>query len=118
MKWLILAVAIVFNALANVLIKAGMRQWTGQALTMAVLPKVVLSPFLIAGVASFGLALVTYSYSLTKLPLSLGYPIMSSVGLIIVAVSSVLFFEETYTLPKLLGTLLILVGVFLVAQSA
>ena len=113
---IILILAIIFNASANILIKAGMVrvqettgiiQFVGQALKQ---------PFLIAGVFSFALALVCYSMVLTRLNLSVAYPIMTSMGLILVVLASYFFFKETITLVQIAGFLLIIGGIWMVAR--
>lgn len=79
--------------------------------------KYALNPWLLSGITSFGIALLAYSYSLIKLPLSVAYPVMTSIGLIIVAITSFFFFKESFSTIKVIGTLFIIIGVTLVAQS-
>jgi spermidine export protein MdtJ len=118
MKWIIMAFAIVLNAAANILIKAAMRSLGSFELSASGFVKAVMNPYFIGGVISFALALAAYAVSLTKFPLSVAYPIMTSVGLLLVAAVSVAAFGESFTLARLFGTLLIIGGVVLVAQSA
>ena len=115
MQWLILAFAIIANASANICIKAGMirvEQDESESLVM----KAVTQPYLWLGAFCFGLALLAYAYSLAKMELSVAYPIMTSVGLIVVALASLLLFQEQFSTLKIIGTVLIIAGVVLVAR--
>lgn len=79
--------------------------------------RLLLSPAFLLGVVSFGLALAFYAYALSTLELSVAYPIMTSLGLVLVFALSVLYFGEAPSWPKLLGTALILAGVILVTRG-
>lgn len=118
MRWLFLALAIVLNASANILIKAAMRSLAPASAPGPLLLRAAFNPWLLGGLLCFGLALGGYSYTLTRFPLSVAYPIMTSLGLILVAAASVLFFQEGYSTVKLVGTLLIIGGVVLVGTAA
>ena len=111
-SWIVLLLAVVLNALANVLIKAGVSR-LGSASGFAVLPAALAEPLLYGGVAAFALALIAYAIALSRIDLSVAYPLMTSLGLLIVAVASWRWFGETYDLRKTAGTLLIVAGVIL-----
>ncbi|MDI3257119.1 MAG: SMR family transporter [Kyrpidia sp.] len=136
MKWLALGFGILFNALANVLMKAAARHGAGigasgslvggaggqpggggPAGLFATLLSAVLNVYLIAGIVSFVLALGAYTFALTRFELSVAYPMMTSLGLVLVAVASFVFFGEPFTWVKTVGTVLILFGVLLVARG-
>lgn len=98
-------------------IKAAVRGLVG-GLELRSALRLLLSPYFLIGLVSFGLALGFYAYALTSLELSVAYPIMASLGLVLVFLLSVTLFGESPTWPKMLGTVLILAGVFLVTRSA
>jgi multidrug transporter EmrE-like cation transporter len=113
---IVLIMAIVFNALANILIKVGMLK-AGRLESIPDAVKYALGqPFLYAGVVSFGLALVAYSIVLSKLNLSVAYPIMVSMGLIIVVLVSYFALKETITFLQIAGFIFIIAGVWMVAR--
>jgi multidrug transporter EmrE-like cation transporter len=116
-RWAALVVGLVFNAAANVLIKAGVRQ-IGTAPGANFVSQALVQPCLYFGVVSFALALGAYTFALSGFDLSIAYPIMTSAGLVIVAVASVIFFGEVFTPVKIIGTLLIMAGVYLLARAA
>ncbi len=115
MQWLILAFAIIANAAANISIKAGMLRFAAMDAETSIIKKVIMQPYLWLGASCFGLALLAYSYTLSKMDLSVAYPIMTSVGLLVVALASFLMFQESFTALKILGTVLIIAGVILVS---
>ncbi|MFH1729061.1 MAG: EamA family transporter [Pseudomonadota bacterium] len=118
MIYCILAFAIVCNATANILIKLGMMK----------LDAIKLAPFdflrylsyinltIVAGIAMFALALVSYAYVLSKMNLSIAYPVMTSLGFVIVIAFSATFLKETITFIQLIGFASIILGVWLVAR--
>jgi multidrug transporter EmrE-like cation transporter len=111
-----LAVSILFNSLANILIKLGMKKVSGQGDALSMMRKAVIEPAFIGGIVCFGLALAAYSMVLSKLNLSIAYPINVSLGLILVVLVSALFLKESITLLQISGFFLIIAGVWLVAR--
>ncbi len=116
MKWLILFFSLSFNAAANILIKSATRRYP-EGIGAHNALRVILDPYLLAGLTSFGLALVCYTLALSKFPLSVAYPINVSVGAIFVYIWSAAFFAESVTPSKLAGVALILAGVVLISRG-
>jgi multidrug transporter EmrE-like cation transporter len=116
MSYVILILAITFNAVANILMKVGMlRGKQGAGLADFILG-MIMNPVLIAGMVCFALGLAAYCFVLTKLNLSVAYPIMTSVGYVIVIIASWLFLKETITAIQVAGFSLIIAGVWMVAH--
>ncbi|HHS12453.1 MAG TPA: hypothetical protein ENN03_01650 [bacterium] len=113
---LFLIVAVVCNASANILIKVGSARLNEEQGFWKLIAQAALQPVLWAGVILFGMALGAYSLVLTRLNLSVAYPVMISTGLIIVVIVSALFLNEKITLIQLAGFFCILTGVWLVAK--
>lgn len=114
--YLILTLAIVFNAIANILIKIGMLKVGGGKGLLEMGLKAASNPAILLGIASFVIALVAYGYVLSKLNLSIAYPIMTSMGFLIVILASWLLLGETITLVQLFGFIIIISGVWMVAR--
>jgi multidrug transporter EmrE-like cation transporter len=112
--YIILGFAIIFNALANILIKIGMLK-SGQNLTLTSLVSSFFNPLIFLGIACFALALIAYAVVLSRLNLSIAYPIMTSLGFLIVISVSALYLGEALTVAQIIGFILILIGVWLVA---
>lgn len=116
--WL-LALAILFNALANIVVK-----WAMQGETqifahgvVAALRSLAANYGVWAGVALFALAFVLYSMVLTRVNLSVAYPVMTSLGLVIISLVSVFVFREVLTFVQIGGIVLIIAGVWLVSMA-
>lgn len=116
MTYLMLALGIVFNAGANILMKVAMTNiGTLDELGLGLYVKgLFTSGWLWGGLASFGAALVFYTYVLSKINLSVAYPVFTSVGFAIVILVSALMLKETVTWWQVAGFVLIIAGVWLV----
>lgn len=112
----ILALAIFFNASANILIKIGMLRIGREGQILKLLFKAALHPAIIFGIFSFVLALLAYGYTLSHLNLSIAYPIMTSLGFLIVILASWIFLKESITAIQVFGFIFIITGVFMVAR--
>jgi len=113
---IILSLAILLNATANILVKLGMRRIGPAEGVMDIARKAITRPELFAGIVSFILAFVAYSFILTRLNLSIAYPIMISMSLVIVVMVSQFFLKEAITPFQIAGFLLIIFGVWMVAK--
>lgn len=114
--WL-LGLAVLFNALANIVIKWAMRGESSlfaEGLGTAV-KSLAANYWLWGGIALFGLAFVLYSLVLSRVNLSVAYPVMTSLGLVIISLVSILVFKEVITGVQAGGLLLIIIGVWMVS---
>jgi multidrug transporter EmrE-like cation transporter len=116
MSYVILILAITFNAVANILMKIGMLREKPVSGFAGFMLGMIMNPALIAGVVCFAIGLAAYCFVLTKLNLSVAYPIMTSVGYVIVIIASWLFLKETITAIQIAGFSLIIAGVWMVAS--
>ncbi len=113
-----LVFALIANAAANVMIKAGMRsQEVDLGEPVAALKMMITNPLVIGGVILFAMNIVSYAYVLTRVPLSLAYPIMTSGGFLIVVTASAILLRESLSVPQMFGIALIIGGVILVASQ-
>lgn len=76
-----------------------------------ILSVILLTAGLILGAANATL----YTKSLSGIPLSTAYPIFSAGSLILVSIISVMMFGETMSIQKIVGIVVLTVGVVLVA---
>ena len=104
-----LVTALLLNAAANILMKAGAMDLSRGTPGPLWLRLATNGP-LIAGVAGFGFALFFYSLALQRLDLSVCYPVMTGGGLLVVTVASALRYRETLGADKIVGIVLILIG--------
>ncbi|MCX7796903.1 MAG: SMR family transporter [bacterium] len=113
--YLVLFISLVFNALANVAIKAGMKGYTG-GINLGLISYVIKNPTIIIGLFLFGLAFIGYSFVLSKIQLSIAYPIMTGAGFLFVSVFSLILFNESFNLLKILGILFIFIGIVFLSR--
>jgi multidrug transporter EmrE-like cation transporter len=116
---LILA-GVLMNALAQLLLKAGTNAVGHFEFTAAnVLPvgaKLAFEPHIVGGVACYVVSLVVWIMGLSRVEVSVAYP-MLSIGYLINAVAAWYLFGESVSALRLTGIGFIIVGVFLVARS-
>jgi multidrug transporter EmrE-like cation transporter len=111
---------VLLNAIAQLLLKAGTNRVGEFAFTWEnVLPigtKLALNPPILAGLGCYVVSVVVWILGLSRVPVSVAYP-MLSVGYILNALAAWMLFGESLTAQKLAGIGFIVVGVFLVARS-
>jgi multidrug transporter EmrE-like cation transporter len=116
---LILA-GVLLNAAAQLLLKAGTNRVGEFAFAMDNLvpvgAKLALSPFILGGLACYVVSVVVWIVALSRVPVSVAYP-MLSIGYIVNAFAAWMLFGESLGAQKLLGIGFIVIGVFLVARS-
>jgi drug/metabolite transporter (DMT)-like permease len=74
------------------------------------------SPFIFSGIVIYGLATVLWLFILTRVPLSLAYPVQS-LAYVFAVFGSYFIFHESLSFMKVAGVLLIIIGVSLVGMS-
>ncbi len=117
MKWLILLLGIVSNASASVLVKMAMmppRKFPSINDPLAALSN---WPFWL-GLGLYGAAFLLYAAALTRLPLNVAHPILTSGAIAAVALSSILIFKEPFYWTTGMGILLVILGVGLITVRA
>jgi EamA-like transporter family. len=77
--------------------------------------KVFAEPYILAGLFLYGLATVVWFIILSRMPLSVSYPIQS-LAYVAGMIAAVLIFHEKVTLTQWLGAGLIIGGVILIAK--
>lgn len=78
--------------------------------------KILLSPYILSGLIMYGLATILWLFILTKVPLSVAYP-LQSFAYIISIFGAFFFFNEPITIWKVVGVLFIMLGVSVIGLS-
>lgn len=78
--------------------------------------KLALQPFILGGMACYAVSLVVWIMALSRVPVSIAYP-MLSIGYVINAFIAWQWFGEALAAQKLLGIGFIVIGVILVTRS-
>lgn len=111
---------VLLNAAAQLLLKAGTNavghfefHWQN-ALPVGI--KLMLQPAILGGMTCYAISLVIWIMALSRVPVSIAYP-MLSIGYLINAIAAWAWFGETLGTQKLLGIGFIMLGVWLIARS-
>jgi multidrug transporter EmrE-like cation transporter len=78
--------------------------------------KIAFQPYILGGMACYAVSLVVWIMALSRVPVSVAYP-MLSIGYVINAFVAHYWFGEALASQKLLGIGFIVIGVWLVAKS-
>jgi multidrug transporter EmrE-like cation transporter len=116
----IIMTGVLLNALAQLLLKAGTNAVGHFELSAQnIVPvgmKLALEPHIAGGIACYVVSVVVWIVGLSRVDVSIAYP-MLSVGYVLNAVAAWYLFGESLTAQKLVGIAFIVLGVFLVARS-
>lgn len=118
MNYLIMAISILLAVAGQLLMKRGMMAF-GTFPVSQLLFKVIpmfLNPWVFVGFVCFGLSSIFWLVVLSRMELSLVYP-MVSVAYVLVALFSWYYFKENLTVVRWLGIALIILGVFFISRS-
>ncbi|MBU1699261.1 MAG: hypothetical protein KJ970_03775 [Candidatus Eisenbacteria bacterium] len=112
----LLITALVLNASANILIKYAATHPSPAHPEWPAFLQIFLNwPFVI-GVLCFGSNLLAYTLALRRLPLSLAYPAMVSLGYLLILVVSAFLFNERLGGVQYAGAVLMLAGLWLLVR--
>jgi len=78
--------------------------------------KLMLSPYIISGLTMYGFATVLWLFILTRVPLSVAYP-LQSLAYVFAVFGAYFIFNESLSVMKIAGVLLIIIGVSLIGFS-
>jgi multidrug transporter EmrE-like cation transporter len=112
--------SVLLNAAAQLFLKAGTNivgtVSFGDTNTINTLLQIARVPWFWAGFACYGISLFTWIATLSRLPVSVAYPLVS-IGYVVNALAAWWLFGESITMQKMVGVGFIIVGVILVSTS-
>lgn len=108
MVYLVLFANIVLLVTGQTVWKIGLERAGG--LRLDNLLSVLFSPLILLGILIYGLATVLWLYVLSRVPLSLAYP-LQSIAFLLGLVIAVLIFKESVPLNRWVGAAIILGGI-------
>lgn len=119
MKYGLLIFAIILNALANVLMKIGaLKLGSLKDLNLTgIVFKFITNQYLIFGILFFAINIILYIIILTKINISIVYPIWTSGGFLLITAFSVLYLKESLGALQILGIILMASGITLLAYK-
>lgn len=116
----LILVSVAMSAVAQIALKHGMSSSTVQAGLASGLargwPLIVTNPFVLAGFALYGLGALLWLGVLARIDVSQAYPFVG-LGFLLTMVFGVVLLGEALSTGRLIGTILVVIGVLLVARS-
>jgi multidrug transporter EmrE-like cation transporter len=116
----LILIGVLLNATAQLLLKAGTNAIGHFEFHLDnILPigmKLAFEPHILGGLSCYVISVVVWIMALSRVPVSVAYP-MLSIGYVVNAVVAYFWFGEALAGQKLLGIGFIVIGVWLVAKS-
>lgn len=111
---------VALNIISQIFLKTGMNgighfQMDVQGLLTGGI-KAATNPYIIMGLFLYGLSFALWLIVLSKLEVSLAYPLLS-IGYIIMPFVGYLFLNESLSVDRIVGICIIIVGVYVVSRS-
>jgi multidrug transporter EmrE-like cation transporter len=118
-----IVIAAIVTAVANVLIRAGIERFGG--FSPATLTEVgtqffslLLQPLFLVGFILYFVAALVWFRTIAIAPLTIAYPVLVSLTFAAVTIAAIIMWDEQMNLHKLLGLLMMLIGITLVSTSS
>jgi drug/metabolite transporter (DMT)-like permease len=116
----LILVGVLLNAVAQLLLKQGMKAIGSfgldtSALT-AVAPRVLTSPYVWGGLFCYVVSVLVWLVVLSRVDVSFAYP-MISLGYVFATIIAAAFMHESVSQTRLAGVIVICLGVYLIART-
>lgn len=116
----LILIGVLLNAGAQLLIKAGTTA-LGTLISpvgpIATIFRIVFQPYILGGLFAYVVSVAIWIVVLSKVPVSVAYP-MLSIGYVVNAVAGYYLFGEALNWSKLVGIGIIIIGVYMIARPA
>ncbi|MDA8273216.1 MAG: SMR family transporter [Deltaproteobacteria bacterium] len=115
--YIFMGLAVIFTSVGQILQKIGSGMVKKEHLTIGIRSILVFfNPFIFGALIMLFFATIFYLLALSKLPLSIAYPMLSS-GYVLVVLLSKIFLKEGVSLKRWLGVFIIMIGIFVIFNS-
>ena len=115
---LILALSIIAGVIAQLVLKKGTFELPNFSISNIIpfIKNVITNYYLMFWILLGGISAFLWFLAVSKIDLSVAFPIAQAGSIVLIVVLSYLFFAEAITLYQCLGILLIIVGIFFVGK--
>ena len=114
MNFFLILSSVTLNAVAQLLVKKGMTIIGKIDMSISsissLIPQLIINGYIIGGLGSYLVSLFVWFIVLSRVQVSYAYPFIS-IGYIITAVAAYLFLGETLSLHKIVGIMIISIGI-------
>ncbi len=115
--YVFMGIAVIFTSIGQILQKIGSGRIKREHLRIGIKSIFVfLNPFIFIALIMLFFATIFYLFALSKLPLSIAYPMLSS-GYVLVLLLSKIFLKEEVSFKRWIGVFVIIIGIFIIFNS-
>ena len=114
--YVFVALSTVFGIVGQLLLKRGMGSIGQSSAGVAMIKRIILSPWVIGGLIIYAMGVVNWLLALSSFELSYVYP-FASLGYIGIIIGSYFVFRERITMMRVLGIAVIISGVLISGRS-
>lgn len=114
----LLILTVLVATLGQLFLKQGVQSIGGVSFDSEIISeflKILKSPFVIAGLLAYLCAMGLTLVALSRVELSI-FALFTSLSYVVVIIASYFFFNESITIVKILGSMLIMAGVYLIVR--
>ena len=112
--------SVLLNAFAQILLKAGMKQFGNIDLKNNIMNtciSIAFNPYIISGFIAYGVSILLWLWVLSKVDVSLAYP-FQALGYIVVTILAWLISQENINYIRIISLIFITIGLIILAFSA
>jgi drug/metabolite transporter (DMT)-like permease len=113
-------ISVITGAVGQVMLKKGMINLGPLSLSLKEIPaviwKIAMNPFIVIGLAIYVGGILFWLVALSRVDLSFAYP-FASLSYVLMMLASWIFLNETVTLYRVIGSLVIIAGVLIVSRG-
>lgn len=115
LRYLSIFIPIFLSAIAQIILKLGLGNLNTDNGVISFLLKALLSPGVILGLGLYGLGAFLWLIVLSKEDVSFAFPLVSF-AYVIAMVLSYFILKEHITTPRVIGSVVIMLGIFIIAR--
>ncbi|MCK4791965.1 MAG: hypothetical protein KAV87_49995 [Desulfobacteraceae bacterium] len=121
LSWGMVLAYIVFNSFGALIIKykineMGTIQLGSFRFVIKYFYELIKSPLIICGIFSIFISAFVWMVALSRLQISIAYPVAVGLNFIVVVTVALIFFKEHLSAEKIIGIVLIFISVFLISR--
>jgi len=113
-------ISVLGGAIGQILLKKGMNTMGAMTLSISelgsILWRIATNPFVVVGLFIYVISVIFWLVALSRVDLSYAYP-FASLSYVIMLIASWWIFDENISLMRLIGTIIIGIGVWLISRS-
>ncbi len=121
LSWGMVLAYILFNSFGALIIKykineMGTIQFSSFRFVIKYFYELIKSPLIICGIFSIFISAFVWMVALSRLQISIAYPVAVGLNFIVVVTVALIFFKEHLSAEKIIGIVLIFISVFLISR--